>query len=117
MSKNKIYDLEERTYVFAKNCRILVKSLPKTISNIEDGRQLIRSSGSTGANYIEANEKLGDKDFLMRAKIARKEAKESHYWLKLLSDMNPSLKNDIEDLESEALELKKILSVIINKSS
>jgi hypothetical protein len=45
MSKNKIYDLEERTYVFAKNCRILVKSLPKTISNIEDGRQLIRSSG------------------------------------------------------------------------
>jgi four helix bundle protein len=117
MSKNKIYDLEERTYVFAKNCRILVKSLPKTISNIEDGRQLIRSSGSTGANYIEANEKLGDKDFLMRAKIARKEAKESHYWLKLLSDMNPSLKNDIEDLESEALELKKILSAIINKSS
>jgi four helix bundle protein len=53
----------------------------------------------------------------MRAKIARKEAKESHYWLKLLSDMNPSLKNDIEDLESEALELKKILSAIINKSS
>ena len=117
MSKNKIYDLEERIYVFARDCRILIKSLPKTISNIEDGRQLIRSSGSTGANYIEANEKLGDKDFLMRAKMARKEAKESHYWLKLLSDMNPSSKEAIEELKLEALEIKKILSAIINKSS
>jgi len=117
MSKTKIYDLEERTYVFAKECRILVKSLPKTISNIEDGKQLVRSSGSTGANYIEANEKLGNKDFLMRAKIARKEAKESHYWLKLLSDMNPSSNETIEELKLEALEIKKILSAIINKSS
>ena len=117
MSKNKIYDLEERIYVFARDCRILIKSLPKTISNIEDGRQLVRSSGSTGANYIEANEKLGGRDFLMRAKIARKEAKESHYWLKLLLDMNPSSKEAIEELKLEALEIKKILSAIINKSS
>ncbi len=117
MSRTKIYNLEERIYVFARECRILVKSLPKTISNIEDGRQLVRSSGSTGANYIEANEKLGDKDFLMRAKIARKEAKESHYWLKLLSDMNPSLREVIDELKAEALEIKKILSAIINKSS
>ena len=117
MLKMKIYNLEERTYLFAKECRILVKSLPKTISNIEDGNQLVRSSGSVGANYIEANEKLGKKDFLMRAKIARKEAKESHYWLKLLSDMNPSLRIAIEDLKEEALEIKKILSAIINKFS
>lgn len=117
MSKTKIYNLEERIYVFARDCRMLLKSLPKTISNIEDGRQLIRSSGSTGANYIEANEKLGDKDFLMRAKIARKEAKESHYWLKLLLDMNQPSKESIEELKSEALEIKKILSAIINKSS
>ena len=117
MAKTKIYNLEERTYVFARDCRILIKSLPKTINNIEDGRQLIRSSGSTGANYIEANEKLGNKDFLMRAKIARKEAKESNYWLKLLLDMNPSSKEIIEELKEEALEIKKILSSIINKSS
>ncbi|UJH68648.1 four helix bundle protein [Allomuricauda sp. SCSIO 65647] len=103
----KIYDLEERIYVFARACRVLVKSLPKTINNIEDGRQLIRSSGSTGANYIEANEKLGDKDFLMRAKIAKKEAKESHYWLKLLSDMNSLSQEAIDELKSEALEIKK----------
>lgn len=60
---NKPYDLEERTYLFAKNCRIYVRKLPKTISNLEDAKQLVRSSGSVGANYIEANEKLGDKDF------------------------------------------------------
>jgi four helix bundle protein len=69
---SKIYDLEERTYLFARDCRKMIKSLKSTISNIEDGRHLIRSSGSVGANYIEANEKLGDKDFIFRLKIARK---------------------------------------------
>jgi four helix bundle protein len=75
----KPYNLEVRTLLFAKECRLYVRSLPKTISNIEDCKQLVRSSGSVGANYIEANEKLGDKDFLYRLKIARKEAKESKY--------------------------------------
>ncbi len=117
MPNTKVYNLEERIYIFARECRILIKSLSKTISNIEDGRQLIRSSGSTGANYIEANEKLGKKDFLMRMKIARKEAKESHYWLKLLYDMNVSNRKIIDKLKAEALEIKKILSAIINKSS
>ncbi|MEO0571348.1 MAG: four helix bundle protein [Bacteroidota bacterium] len=110
MAKTKIYNLEERIYVFARECRILVKSLPKTIGNIEDGKQLIRSSGSTGANYIEANEKLGNKDFLMRAKIARKEAKESHYWLKLLSDMNPCSREAITELKGGLRDKKDIVS-------
>lgn len=72
MEKKKVYDLEERTYLFARNCRLIILKLPKTISTIEDGKQLIRSSGSIAANYIEANEKLGDKDFKFRLKIARK---------------------------------------------
>ena len=80
-----VYDLEERTFQFAKAVRVFVKTLPKTIANIEDGKQLIKSSGSVGANYIEANESLGKKDFLMRIKISRKEAKESAYWLKLVN--------------------------------
>ncbi|MCL6265150.1 four helix bundle protein [Flagellimonas myxillae] len=84
MVNDKIYDLEERTFKFAKACRKFVKSLNQTIGNVEDGKQLIRSSGSVGANYIEANEKLGDKDFYFRLKIARKEAKESGFWLRLL---------------------------------
>lgn len=110
-----VYDLEERTFIFALDCRLCVQSLKKTISNIEDGKQLIKASGSVGANYIEANEKLGDKDFIFRLKIARKEAKESSYWLRLLYALN----NDItilKDLLNEAEELRKILSTIIKKN-
>ncbi|WP_029034057.1 four helix bundle protein [Salinimicrobium terrae] len=112
----KPYDLEERTFEFAIDCRKLISKLHKTISNLEDGKQLVRSSGSVGANYIEANEKLGDKDFSFRLKIARKEAKESAYWLKLLKSSNPELEFDIDKVLQEAEELRKILSAIIKKS-
>jgi four helix bundle protein len=115
LSVNKTFNLESRTFEFARDCRFLVKDLKKTISKIEDGRQLIRSSGSIGANYIEGNEKLGDKDLKFRLKISRKEAKESEYWLKLLRDLNESEKYKIEKLITEANELRKILSAIINK--
>ena len=57
-----VYDLEERTFQFAKAVRLFVKTLAKTIANIEDGKQLIKASGSVGANYIEANESLGFAD-------------------------------------------------------
>jgi len=75
----KQYDLEERTFEFAKRIRAFVNKLSKTITNIEDGKQLTNASGSVGANYIEANESLSKKDFVMRIKICRKEAKESRY--------------------------------------
>ena len=112
-----VYDLEERTFQFAKAVRLFVKTLPKTIANIEDGKQLIKASGSVGANYIEANESLGKKDFLMRIKISRKEAKESAYWLRLINETN-KLKNADEALSliQEANELKKIFSSILDKS-
>ena len=112
----KPYNLEERTFLFAKECRIYIQKLPKTISNIEDGKQLVRSSGSVGANYIEANEKLGEKDLSFRLKIARKEAKESKYWLRLLQELNPEKKEKSENLIFEIEELRKILSAIITKT-
>ena len=62
------FDLEERTFRFAQRVRLLIKQTPRTMGNIEDGKQVLRSSGSVGANYIEANEALGSKDFLMRIK-------------------------------------------------
>lgn len=68
-----VYDLEERTYQFANQVRKYTKELPVSISNREDGKQVVRSSGSIGANYIEANEALSKKDFQMRIKICRKE--------------------------------------------
>ena len=76
-----IYDLEERTFQFAKDVRRFVKTLPKTIANIGDTIQLVKSSGPVGANYREANEALSKKDFAIRIKISRKESKESEYWL------------------------------------
>ena len=75
----KLFDLEDRTFNFAKNIRAFARQIPRTIGNIEDTKQIIRSSGSVGANYIEANESSSKKDFLMRIKICRKEAKESCY--------------------------------------
>ena len=80
----KLYDLEQRTEQFATRVRAFVKRLPRTICNYEDVRQLVKSSGSVGANYIEANGSLGKKDFLMHVKISRKEAKESRFWLNLV---------------------------------
>ena len=96
---------------------MIVKSLDKSQANLEDAKQLIRSSGSIGANYIEANESLSKKDFLLRVRISRKEAKESAYWLRLIIETNDlSNKKDFEALKMEAIELKKILSSIIEKS-
>lgn len=77
----------------------------------------MRASGSVGANYIEANESLGKKDFLMRVKICRKEAKESVFFLGLINQNNNlENKSEAERLIQEATELKKIFSSIIEKS-
>ena len=113
--REKQYDLEERTFEFAKGVRKLVWRLPKTISNIEDGKQVIRSSGSIGANYIEAREAISKKDELHRLKICRKEAKESRYWLKLLcvSD-DGDLRKMCEQLTQEAFELTRIFGAIVH---
>ena len=112
-----VYDLEERTFQFAKAVRLFVKTLSKTAANIEDGKQVIKASGSVGANYREADESLSKKDFVMRIKICRKEAKESAYWIRLIHETN-TLKNaeDAQSLIQEANELKKIFSSILEKS-
>ncbi len=113
-----VYDLEERTFHFAKRVRKFVRTLPMTIANQEDIRQLVRASGSVGANYREANDALGRKDFLMRIKLSRKEAKESVYWLKLISETNLlENRSEGEHLVQEASELVKILSSIAQTSS
>jgi four helix bundle protein len=115
--KNKNYDLEERTFLFAQAVRKFIKQLPKTISNIEDCKQLTRASGSVGANYIEANESLGKKDFLMHIKICRKESKESKYFLRLVdTDDKEILDKQRAELVQEATELMLIFGSILRKS-
>lgn len=111
------FDLEDRTFTFAKNVAVFGRGLPRTVSNIEYQKQVVRSTGSVGANYIEANEALSKKDFLLRLKICRKEAKESVYWLRLLISTNDSShERQGINLVGEAIELKKIFSAIIENS-
>lgn len=112
---NKKYDLEERTFIFAKRVIAYVNALPKTIANIEIGKQLIRSAGSIGANYLEANNSLGKKDFLMRIRISKKEARESCFWIRLNEPIQAQ-NGEKEWLFNEAEEFTKILGSILKKS-
>ena len=113
--KQKKYDLAERTYAFARQVLNYVDNLPIKTSNIEIGKQLTRSAGSVGANYIEACEAFSKKDFIYRIKICRKEAKETIYWLKLSF---PHRKNEDNKkaLMCESDELMKIFGSIMRNS-
>jgi four helix bundle protein len=112
----KQYDLEDRTQKFAKDVIAFTKGLQKTTVNVELVKQLVRSSTSVGANYIEANEALSKKDFVMRIKICRKEARESVYWLKLVEIKSPESIRKQEELIEEATQLVKISSSIVEKA-
>jgi len=114
--KQRPYDLEERTLQFAKRVIQFVRGLPKNITNIEYAKQLARSAGSVGANYIEANECLSRKDFVMRIKIAKKEAKESRYWLQLVDVNSSEGEQERVVLIEEATQLMKIFGAVIERS-
>lgn len=115
-SATKEYDLEDRTLQFALSVRRMVQTLNRSITNLEDGKQVIRSSGSVGANYIEANEAISKKDFKFRIKLYHKEANESHYWLRLLCDSSQDKSEPIKILTREAEELTKIFGSILRKT-
>ena len=114
-TNSKTFDLEDRTAKFTTNVIVFINVCPKTMVNIELTKQLIRSAGSVGANYIEANEALSRKDFGMRIKICRKEAKESRYWLKLIEVSGDEIEKRRQDLVNESTELLKIFSCIVEK--
>ena len=113
MSHN--FDLEKRTTEFAKRTVKLCRALPKDSINNRLTGQAVGSAGSVGANYREANDALGKKDFLLRLRIARKEAKEVLHWLELIEEANPEFVPRMRELKQEAKELKNILSAIITK--
>ncbi len=75
------FDLERRTTKFAKDVLIVCKKIPVNSINNRLTSQAVRSAGAIGANYREANDSLGKKDFLDKLRIARKEAKECMHWL------------------------------------
>src|SRR3989344_4336937 len=101
--ENKNFNLEERTLNLAKRIVRMCKILPNNTVNFKLVDQIIRSGGSIGANYREANDSLGEKDFLFRLKIARKEAKETEFWLYLIIEANQELKLKMQDLIKETI--------------
>jgi len=110
----KHYDLEDRTFAFAKTARPFVKGLPKTIANIEDVKQCARASGSVGANYIEANEALGKKDFVMKIRFCRREAKKNRYCLGLI-DTDGKSESTRDRWLGEVDELMKIFGASVRR--
>jgi len=111
--KNK-YDLEERTALFAIKVRDFCLKLPRNLTNVEYLPQLIRAGSSAGANYIEANEAIGDKDFGMKIKTCRRESKESGYWLRLaITDGSKESEEERARLRQEAKELVLIFTAIL----
>lgn len=112
---NNKFDLEARTLTFAKDIIHLCQSLPSNIVNSKLIDQLIRSAGSVGANYREANDALGKKDFLNRLRISRKESKETIFWLELILESNPNTEKTTRSLIDECTQIRNILSAIIKK--
>lgn len=106
-------DLELKCLKFAKGVKGYCRAMKHDAINLVYIKQVVRSSSSIGANYIEANERLGKKDMLMKLKISRREAKETGFWLELLEGEGDE--NRRNELMQEALELRKILSAIIIK--
>lgn len=116
IQNSKKYDLEDRTLKFAKDTLTLINNVPSTIANAEIIKQLVRSTCSIGANYIEANGSLGKKDFAMKIRICRKETRESKFWLNLLSVKQESHENQRQALIKETDELARIFGAILEKT-
>jgi four helix bundle protein len=114
--ENKKYDLEERTLKYATVCIDLCRLLKRDIVNVELIRQLIRASGSVGANYREANNATTKKEFYYRIGISRREAKESKFWLELLLYANQNNIKNIEPIKNESLQLARIFSTIVKNN-
>ncbi len=114
------YDLEERTYAFASNVRMFLHEVKWQPVSWTAVKQLLRSSGSVAANYIEYVESISGPDSIYRLRITKKEARESGLWLRLLNDCNPLGKEHhaaLHHLLQETDELVRILASIIRKKS
>jgi len=108
----KKFDLEDRTLRFSKSCIDLCKVLRRDSINSELISQLVRSSGSVGANYREANDSITKRDFYHRIGICKRESKETKYWLELVLHSNPDLSDKMGSLVDEALQLARIFASI-----
>jgi four helix bundle protein len=111
------FDIKQRTFLFGVRVVRLVGTLPRTVAGIEVGRQLIRAGTSVGSNMEEADGAISKKDFIKHAKIARKEARESRFWLRIMTAADLLHDPEVHSLTQEADELVRILSGIISSAT
>ena len=115
-SENRKYDLEERTALFGENVIVFAREIKQDEINKPLIRQIVRSSASIGANYMEADGGVSKKDFRNKIGICKKEAKETKHWLRMISKANPEKTEECRALWKEAHELVLIFSTIFNNS-
>ena len=117
---SKPYDLEERTFQFALSVRLFLRQHKWDPVSWSDVTQVLRSSGSVAANFVEANKSIRLDDKLYRLRLCRKEAKESSLWLRLIEETNPATKEQsaiFRKLTQESSELVKILHTILKNKT
>jgi len=117
VSRDVPFDIKERTFLFGVRIIKLVGKLPRTVAGIEVGRQLIRAGTSVGSNMEEADGAVSKKDFVNHVKIARKEARESRYWLAMIDAAGLLHDPEVQALSQETIELVRILSGIITSAT
>ncbi len=117
-NEGKVYDLEERTFQFALAVRVCLAEGRWTRTQWADVNQLLRSSGSIAANYIEANNAVSKSDFAYRIAISKKEAAESCLWIRLLGETTSTepLREILRTHYREADEITRILATILRNS-
>jgi len=114
---DKKHDLVDRVEEFGKKVIVFAKIIPKNIINLPLISQFIRAGTSVGANYCEADNAESRKDYIHKVGIAKKEARETVYWLKMIITAEPNLKEKALEIYQEAKELNLIMNAIVRKSS
>lgn len=110
-------DLPQRTFAFAVRIVNLCRSLDETPGVGRTLiRQLLRSGTSIGANVEEGQASHSRADFVAKYSIACKEARETHYWLRLFSETGILPSERLRSITEECNELIAILTTIIKKS-
>lgn len=108
------FDIRERTFLFGVRVVKFIRTLPKDVAGVEVARQLLKSGISVGANVEESDGAESTADKIHKLKIARKEAKESRFWLRTIKEADLLKSPELDALLVECLELIKILSSMIN---
>ena len=110
------HDIRQRTFLFAVRVVKACRRLEKAGASRDLVRQLMRSATSVGANAEEAQAGQSRADFISENAICLKEARESHYWLRLLQAAEVSDDRELPALEQESLELARIFGSIITSA-